>query len=226
MKRLLLILLVFISCTVDDRIKEIEDLQEQIEKLISSLEGVDVDSESVTAQLEILQNQLSELQSEIEAETETETEEDRDESTFTGLYDGYSWIQERDNAGVNLDETEKQLIYINDDTVYFGNLYDAENIYDECEKEITELVSGEELNEDGDVAEIFFEVNTPEQLMIIAYYPEYEESIRIIFEVNDSVLNMNTSYSSGNGEFLDSEDDVYNETTSFTWEDFEDFECP
>ena len=223
MKKLLLILLVFISCTVDDRIKEIEDLQEQIEKLISSLEGVDVDSESVTAQLEILQNQLSELQSEIEAETETE--EDRDESTFTGFYDGYSWIYERNNAGVNLDETEKLLIYINDDTVYFGGLYDAANIYDSCEKEITQLVSGEEIN-DGDIAEIFFEVNTPEQLMIIAYYPEYDESIRIIFEVNDSVLNMNTSYSSGNGEFVDSEDDVYNETTSFTWEDFEDFECP
>jgi len=222
MKKLLLILLVFISCTVDDRIKEIEDLQEQIEKLISSLEGVDVDSESVTAQLEILQNQLTELQSEIEAETE----EDRDESTFTGLYDGYSWIQQRDNAGVNLDETEKQLIYIKDNTVYFGNLYDAENIYDDCEKEITQLVSGEELNDDGDVAEIFFEVNTPEQLMIIAYYPEYEESVKIIFEVNDSVLNMNSSYSSGNGEWVDSEDDVYNETNSFTWEDFEDFECP
>ena len=224
MKKLLLILLVFISCTVDDRIKEIEDLQEQIEKLISSLEGVDVDSESVTAQLEILQNQLTELQSEIEAETETE--EDRDESTFTGLYDGYSWIQQRDNAGVNLDETEKQLIYIKDNTVYFGNLYDVENIYDDCEKEITQLVSGEELNDDGDVAEIFFEVNTPEQLMIIAYYPEYEESVKIIFEVNDSVLNMNSSYSSGNGEWVDSEDDVYNETNSFTWEDFEDFECP
>ena len=224
MKKLLLILLVFISCNVDDRIKEIEDLQEQIEKLISSLEGVDVDSESVTAQLEILQNQLSELQSEIEAETETE--EDRDESTFTGLYDGYSWIEERNNAGVNRDETEKNLIYINDDTVYFGGLYDAANIYDSCEKEIAQFVSGEELNDDGDIAEIFFEVNTPEQLMIIAYYPEYEESIRIIFEVNDSVLNMNTSYSSGNGEFVDSEEDVYNETTSFTWEDFEDFECP
>ena len=223
MKKLLLILLVFISCTVDERIKEIEDLQEQIEKLISSLEGVDVDSESVTAQLEILQNQLTELQSEIEAETETE--EDRDESTFTGLYDGYSWIQQRDNAGVNLDETEKQLIYIKDNTVYFGNLYDVENIYDDCEKEITQLVSGEELNDDGDVAEIFFEVNTPEQLMIIAYYPEYEESVKIIFEVNDSVLNMNSSYSSGNGEWVDSEDDVYNETNSFTWEDFEDFEC-
>lgn len=222
MKKLLLILLVFISCTVDDRIKEIEDLQEQIEKLISSLEGVDVDSESVTAQLEILQNQLTELQSEIEAETE----EDRDESTFTGLYDGYSWIQQRDNAGVNLDETEKQLIYIKDNTVYFGNLYDVENIYDDCEKEITQLVSGEELNDDGDVAEIFFEVNTPEQLMIIAYYPEYEESVKIIFEINDSVLNMNSSYSSGNGEWVDSEDDVYNETNSFTWEDFEDFECP
>lgn len=223
MKKLLLILLVFISCTVDERIKEIEDLQEQIEKLISSLEGVDVDSESVTAQLEILQNQLTELQSEIEAETETE--EDRDESTFTGLYDGYSWIQQRDNAGVNLDETEKQLIYIKDNTVYFGNLYDVENIYDDCEKEITQLESGEELNDDGDVAEIFFEVNTPEQLMIIAYYPEYEESVKIIFEVNDSVLNMNSSYSSGNGEWVDSEDDVYNETNSFTWEDFEDFEC-
>ena len=224
MKKLLLILLVFISCNVDDRIKEIEDLQEQIEKLISSLEGVDVDSESVTAQLEILQNQLSELQSEIEAETETE--EDRDESTFTGLYDGYSWIEERNNAGVNRDETEKYLIYINDDTVYFGGLYDAANIYDSCEKEIAQFVSGEEWNYDGDIAEIFFEVNTPEQLMIIFYYPEYEESIRIIFEVNDSVLNMNTSYSSGNGEFVDSEEDVYNETTSFTWEDFEDFECP
>lgn len=224
MKKLLLILLVFISCTVDDRIKEIEDLQEQIEKLISSLEGVDVDSESVTAQLEILQNQLSELQSEIEAETETE--EDRDESTFTGLYVGYSWIEERNNAGVNRDETEKYLIYINDDTVYFGDLYDAANIYDSCEKEITQLVSGEELNDDGDIAEIFFEVNTPEQLMIIAYYPEYEESLRMIFEVNDSILNINRSYSSGNGEWVDSIDDVYNETTSFTWEDFEDFECP
>lgn len=156
-----------------------------------------------------------------------EMEEERDTSTFTGLYDGYSWIDETTSGGVNQDETEMELYYIKDDILYFGSIYEAENLYGECEKEQIQIVSGGELITDGELVEIFFEVNTPEQLMIIFYYPEYDETFRMIFEVNNSILNQRFEYLDlSSNEWNEDGNFNFNETTSFTWENFEDFQCP
>ena len=80
MKKLLSFLFLFLalSCTTDERLDEIEELQSQIEQLLASLENSDIDSTTAQAALEALQAQLSELQTEIESEIE-ESEDSEDE---------------------------------------------------------------------------------------------------------------------------------------------------
>jgi hypothetical protein len=76
MKKILTLLFLFLamSCTTDERLDEIEELQSQIEQLLASLENSDIDSASAEAALEALQAQLSELQTEIESEDADEGE--------------------------------------------------------------------------------------------------------------------------------------------------------
>ena len=70
MKKAIALVLLFLSfsCTTDERLDEIETIQEQIEELLASLENSDIDTEAAEAALEALQAQLGELQTEIESE--------------------------------------------------------------------------------------------------------------------------------------------------------------
>ena len=95
MKRLFSFLFLFLalSCTTDERLDEIEELQSQIEQLLASLENSEIDSASAQAALEALQAQLSELQTEIESEIEESDDADEGEYGLTIGDDFYPMTQ-------------------------------------------------------------------------------------------------------------------------------------
>tara|TARA_B110000285_G_C14933683_1_gene518514 strand:+ start:256 stop:813 length:558 start_codon:yes stop_codon:yes gene_type:complete len=156
-----------------------------------------------------------------------EMDEERDTSTFTGLYDGYSWVRTEINQGVNLDETIKSLIYFKNDMAYAGYMGDATNIYGECEKRTAKFINGGQIDGFSDKTfrqDVFFEVNTPEQLMIILTDSEYPDEFNSLTFTGDE----STLYVEDN-EYYNGEDHIYNmvykKDDSFTWDDFQNFTC-
>ena len=150
-----------------------------------------------------------------------EVDKETDTSTFTGLYDGFSWVYQDNTDGVNSDEIAISIIYIKDDIVYYGDIEDATNIYDDCEKEIrSKVINGEQL--DGD--NVVFEVNTPEKLVIIFTSPEYPDDFTAVTFTGDE----STLYLEDN-EYYNGKDHIYNSVfkkdDSFTWDDFQNFTC-
>lgn len=106
MKKILALLFLFLamSCTTDERLDEIEELQSQIEQLLASLENSEIDSASAQAALEALQAQLSELQAEIESEIEESDDADEGKYGLTigddfypmtqGYFESYGGVRE------------------------------------------------------------------------------------------------------------------------------------
>ena len=88
MKKAIALVLLFLSfsCTTDERLDEIETIQEQIEELLASLENSDIDTEAAEAALEALQAQLGELQTEIESEIEESEDAEDAEDAEDGKY--------------------------------------------------------------------------------------------------------------------------------------------
>jgi hypothetical protein len=149
-----------------------------------------------------------------------EMDEERDTSTFTGLYDGYSWVRTEINQGVNQNSTYKNTFYIKDNEINYGYIGDFTGEDNDCDKFSQTFKEGTN-NIDGDSVDVFYEVNTPEMLMIIFTFPEYPDEINTYtFTGEESTL---YSEENENGNIYN---EVYVKDDSLTWEDFEDFQCP
>jgi len=149
-----------------------------------------------------------------------EMDEEQDTSTFTGLYDGYSWTLTETNQGVDLNQTYKNILYIKNNEVSLGFIEDFTGEDNNCDKYSQTFKEGAN-NIDGDSVDVFYEVNTPEMLMLIFTFPEYPDDIySITISGNESTLNFEENE---NGDIFN---EVYIKDDSLTWEDFENFECP
>ena len=153
-----------------------------------------------------------------------EIDKERDTSTFTGLYDGYSWTSTEPNQGVNQASTNKNIYYIKDNEISYGFIEDFTGEDNDCDKFSTTLKEGANVY-DGESIDVFYELNTPEMLMIIFSFPEYaDEFDSMTFTADESTLYIEYN------EYYNNENHIINEVfqidDSFTWEDFQDFECP
>ena len=113
-----------------------------------------------------------------------EMDEERDTSTFTGLNDGYSWTLTETNQGIRQNSTYKNTFYIKDNEVSFGFIQDFTGEASDCDKYTTNIKEGVNII-DGDSVDIFYEVNTPEMLMIIYTYPDYPDEINYLTLTGD-----------------------------------------
>jgi len=153
-----------------------------------------------------------------------EMDEERDTSTFTGLYDGYSWTLTEINQGVDQNSTYKNTYYIKDNEVNWGFIEDFTGEANNCDKYSQTIKEGVNVV-DGDSIDAFYEVNTPEMLMIIFTFPEYPDDFdSITFTGDESTLYVEENENYNNEDHIYNE--VYKKDDSFTWEDFEDFQCP
>lgn len=139
-----------------------------------------------------------------------------DEDTFTGLYDGYSWASlSATDEGFY---TWKDIIYIKDNELNFGDIFEDTNS-EACYKELSTIKEGD-VDIHGELTNFIYEVNTPEMLKIIYTKLDYPDEINSVTITGDE----STLYI----EFIEDSDidnEVFIKEDSFTWEDFQDFEC-